>query len=192
MIAVLEAPEIRKQARPLSVEAYHRLGELGEIDESVELIEGVLCNKMSKSSLHTTVVKRLFKALLKFCDLERFEVIKEDPLTLENSEPEPDIAVVEGQDEDFEDSHPTSASFVVEVAITSVVIDQLKANSYARAGIPEYWLIRPAEGEIDVYLDPSDEGYKSIKTISTDQQLPSVALPGFSIKLADLLPKQKS
>ena len=186
---VLEEPEVRQQMRPMSVAAYHRLVDLGELDERIELIEGFLVEKMSKSSLHTTVVRRLFKLLIRFCDPSKFEVIKEDPLTLDTSEPEPDIAVINGQDEEFEDGHPTSAVFVAEVAITSVGIDQLKANGYARAGIPEYWLIRPADREIDVYRDPSADGYDTLFTVNADEQLLSVALPDFSIKLADLLPK---
>ncbi|MEM7011812.1 MAG: Uma2 family endonuclease [Verrucomicrobiota bacterium] len=190
MIAVLETPEIRQQAYPLSVAAYHRLGELGEVDESVELIEGVLCYKMSKSPLHSYVTGILNDALnavtgSKLC------VRKEEPITLADSEPEPDLCVVEGQLDDFAFEHPKTALFVAEIAISSTAIDQIKANPYARARIPEYWLIRPEAGEIDVHLDPSAEGYQTVKTITADQPLQSVALPNFSIKLADILPKQK-
>lgn len=173
----------------MTVAAYHRLIELGELDNRIELIEGFLVEKMSKSALHTFVVRALCNALSNFGDFGGLLVRKEDPLTLDTSEPEPDVCVVSGQESDYASHHPNTALLVAEVAVSSLTIDRLKGDGYARAGIPEYWLIRPEDEIIDVYREPSPDGYRSHFTVEAGAQLPSVALPGFSIKLADLLPQ---
>lgn len=63
------------------------------------------------------------------------------PLTLDNdSEPEPDVAVVNGNIRDYADHHPSSAILIVEVADTVLAYDRMnKAAAYARNAIPEYW-----------------------------------------------------
>ena len=94
MASLLANPVIRHAVVPLSVEQYRRIGEAGIIDERTELIRGVILHKMNKSPLHTLTVKKLVDALRPLLS-PGFELRKEEPLTLQDSEPEPDIAVVE-------------------------------------------------------------------------------------------------
>ena len=64
-----------------------------------------------------------------------------DPLD-DESEPEPDLAVVRGEPIHFLEAHPAVPALVVEVAETSLQLDrELKGGLYARAGLPEYWMI---------------------------------------------------
>src|SRR5437867_7031003 len=100
MSAILEIPEVRQRVSPLSVEEYHRLDEFNENGRRTELIRGIVIEKMSKSPLHRTIGSILFRILS--AQLPKgYTVWKEEPLTLADSEPEPDISVVRGGEKDF-------------------------------------------------------------------------------------------
>jgi len=83
-----------------------------------------------------------------------FWVRQELPLTFASSEPEPDLSVVRGRAADFKTEHPRMAALVVEVSVTSVELDREKARIYARAGIPEYWLVEPQRKIVTVHRTP--------------------------------------
>ena len=117
-----------------------------------------------------------------------FEVRRESPLTLRGSEPEPDLSIVRGKPDDWAKAHPSTAHLVVEVAISSAELDEGKAQIYAEAGIPEYWLVRPEECAVDVYRGPTAEGYLSRTTIAGTDVLSCASIPGVELALADILP----
>src|SRR5438093_3909250 len=99
MAAILEIPEVRQRVSPLSVEEYHRLDEFNENGRRKELIRGIVIEKMSKSPLHCTLAKRLYDRFVAKLR-EGMVVRREDPMTLADSEPEPDVAVVRGTEAD--------------------------------------------------------------------------------------------
>ncbi len=158
MIAVLENPNIRQLARPLSIKGYHLLRDWGIVAIKTELIRGVVVDKMSKSPLHTYVVNVLF-GLLEERLPETHWLRKEDPLTLADSEPEPDISIVKGKPQDFKNAHPTTAEWVIEVAVSSLALDREKATLYAAANIPLYWLVNAEQRCIEVYSHPQQGIY---------------------------------
>src|SRR3954469_13130178 len=124
MLAVAEEPAIRARLHSISVEAYHQLGEVGVLGERTELIRGAVIDQMPRSPLHTYIVLQLDRHLLKilpggFCSRPQ------EPLTFTDSEPEPDIAVVRGQIEVYEDEHPHTAALVMEVCVTSEDLDRI-------------------------------------------------------------------
>jgi Uma2 family endonuclease len=84
------------------------------------------------------------------------------PLALdEHSEPESDIAVVEGAIRDFVSAHPQTAVLVVEVADSTLQYDRTtKARLYARNSIPEYWIVNLQERRLEVYRHPVSDEYK--------------------------------
>src|SRR5256714_8645642 len=105
MSAILEIPEVRQRVSPLTVEEYHRLGEFNENGRRTELIRGIVIEKMSKSPLHSAIARRLYN-MIKALVPAGFVVCREDPLTLADSEPEPDVAIVRGGEEQFFRAHP--------------------------------------------------------------------------------------
>lgn len=143
---------------------------------------------MSKSPLHSAIVRRLFQYFFPLIERNSdFALLKEDPLTLKDSEPEPDLAIVDAREaEDFH-HHPTTAHLVVEVAVTSIEVDRQKAPIYAEAGIPEFWLVRPSDGEIEVYSRPEDGVYREMTTLSGSDSLGSATFPDISLSVEELL-----
>jgi Uma2 family endonuclease len=185
MTAILDLPEVRRRVSPLTVEEYHRPGELNENDKRTELIRGIVIEKMSKSPLRATIASRLFKMILPLVP-EGYTVRKEGPLTLRDSEPEPDISVVKGSDSDFAKSHPAAAALVVEIAVNSVELDRELALLYAEAGVEEYWIVLGNERSVEIYRRPVNGIYAEKTTIAPKGKLTCGSVAGVSVSLEQL------
>jgi Uma2 family endonuclease len=187
MTSLLELPIVRERMHRMSVAEYHRAGETGVLTDDVELLRGIVVTKMAKSPLHEFVAQKLLELLLRLVPVG-FSVRPERPLTLRDSEPEPDISVVRGKPEDWISAHPSTAHLVIEVSISSAAVDEGKAEIYAEAGIPEYWLVRAEERVVDVYREPTGEGYRSKITLSVRDTLRGSAIEGVAFRIADVFP----
>lgn len=185
MASILDEPAVRRAVHPLSVAFYHRAGDLGMLGEDVELLEGTLITKGSKSPLHESLVWLLFEVLER-CLPPGMCVLKEAPLTFLRSEPEPDLAVVRGSRQDFRSGHPTTAELVIEVAVSTLELDRRKAAIYAEAGVREYWIVVPQQRCIEVHCEPRGEVYSRQMTVTDQERLVSVAVPGFAVELGEL------
>ena len=185
MTSFLDDPKVRQAIFPLSVEVYHQVGELGLVDERVELLEGSLFKKPAKSPLHSWLVQFLFRLLEQSLPSELF-LRKEEPLTFSNSEPEPDLAVVKRVSDNYRHAHPETAELVVEVAISTVEVDRQKAAIYAAAGVREYWLVIPATGSVEVYREPAAGVYTQRQTLTSPASLESSVVPGFTASLREM------
>ena len=187
MVAILEMPEVRRRVSRLSVEEYHRLNEFNENGRRTELIRGIVIEKMSKSPLHAALAKRLYDRIIRLVG-NGWVVRREDPLQLSDSEPEPDIAVVTGAEEDFFKAHPTTAELVIEVAVSGPELDRENASLYAEAGVKEYWIVLGLERRVEVYRQPSPNGYQVKLSLGPEDTLTSVGVPAVEIVVADLFP----
>ncbi len=186
MHSLLEQPALRGQVIPLSVEAYHALGEMGFIEEKSELIHGFILAKMPKSPRHRTICQRLVDALRAAAGLD-LSVWQEQPITCHDSEPEPDVAVVRGTLADFAAKHPSTAALVIEVSLSTLERDLEKAGIYAGAGVEEYWIIRPDENAADVYTLPGPDGYGAVRRVELSDTLTPAVLPALVIRMTELL-----
>lgn len=183
--AILEIPEVRQRVSRLSVSEYHRFGEFNENGRRTELIRGIVIEKMSKSPLHRTICSRLYKLLLAQLP-NGYTVWKEEPLTLADSESEPDISVTRGTESSFTSAHPSTAELVVEVAVSSIALDRASASIYAEASVPEYWIILGQEQQIEVYRQPEKGRYQQKDVFGLDASLPCASLAQVRIRVADL------
>ncbi len=159
--------------------------EHGLAPERAELIRGVICEKKSKTFLHSALLSRLGRLMERQLG-DRFWVRREDPLTLVDSEPEPDISVVKGADLDYAPHHPQSAILVVEVAVTSMSDDREQAFMYAAAGVAEYWIVNARAGVVEVFTQPVNGAYQQVHSIPGDGVLVSSSLPELQIDLPAL------
>ena len=184
--SIIDRPEARRQLWPLSVEAYHVLGEAGLIPEKTELLYGFVFHKMPKSPFHRFLVQQLLLALRAVLP-QGLLLWSEQPLRCSDSEPEPDISVIRGEEKDFRNVHPTTAELVIEVSITSEDYDRSKASVYAQAGVKEFWIILTGAKKIEVYRDPIGDRYASLDIIEGDQLAKSKVIPNLGIRPSALL-----
>ena len=145
--------------QPLSVDKYHELIRAGILpeDNSMELLEGRLVQKMTKNPPHRLATGLLHEALQKVVP-DGWFVDSQELVTLSDGEPEPDGIVVRGERRHYKDRHPgpTDLALVVEVADSSLEWDRTeKKRSYARAGISVYWIVNLCDGQLEVYTEPS-------------------------------------
>ncbi len=186
MLAVLENMELRKQALPISVSTYHFMSQHGMVADRAELVRGVIFEKKPKSPLHTLITTLIYKRISLLAP--DYWVRKEDPLTLADSEPEPDVSVVHGNCANFATSHPTTAVLIVEVAVTSAELDREKASLYAEAGVGEYWIVLAQERVVEIYTDAKDDHWCNIRRVGTHETIESTVLPDIRIALPEVFP----
>ena len=149
----------------LSLEQYHKMIRAGILTENdpVEFLEGWLIHKMPKNSPHSVSTK-LTRQLLERILPAGWYVETQEPITLQDSEPEPDVVVIRGSIRDYVDRHASAqdVAFVVEVASSTLERDRrLKRRIYARARIPVYWLINLVESCVEVYTAPLSESVEA-------------------------------
>jgi Uma2 family endonuclease len=181
MTARLDVPEIRERLARISVEDYHRTTE----GRRTELLRGIVIEKISRSPLHRFVAHRLSKLITAQLSSE-FTVFQEGPITMADSEPEPDVAVVVGTEERYLTMHPTTAELVIEVAVSSLEIDRVKALLYAEAGVKEYWIVSMEKRQVEVYRRPGAQGYADRIIVEGASVLECAALPGLRVDFATI------
>jgi Uma2 family endonuclease len=174
--------------RPLKRSEYDRMVELGMFrDERVELIRGVLVKMSPQHAPHASAIQRLTQLLAARLQ-GRFGLRIQCPLALsDDSEPEPDVAIVPPGTYDTE--HPSTALLVIEVADSSLKADRGKAAVYASAGIGEYWIINLNARTVEIHASPEGDRYAEVRTAREGDTLKSAALSGVAIAVAEILPK---
>ena len=187
MLSIFDDPGNRGRIHAVSVADYHRMIEHGTVGENLELIHGILVEKMSKSSLDSKVVIRLLRWLMRELPAGYF-VRPEQPLTLADSEPEPDLAIIAGDDTEIEPGHPTTAELIIEVCVSSEAIDRLKLRLYAEAGVRECWLVLAEERVVERHTAPQGAAYQNIERVTSPATLESTVFPGLALPPAGLFP----
>src|SRR5688572_25103730 len=172
----------------LSVDQYHAMIEKGVLseDDPVELLEGMLVFKMPKRPNHPLCVRLLTTTMDRLLPPE-WHFRAQEPVTLEDGEPEPDGVVVRGGVRDFATRHPSASDvpLIIEVADTSLARDRgIKLRSYARARIPTYWIVDLVGRKVEVYNDPTSDGseprYARPQVYGEDTAVP-VILDGINV-----------
>lgn len=183
--------------RLFTVKEYYKMAEAGILheDDRVELIEGEIVQMPPIGSYHAGDVNRL--AEIFFTRVGRRAIVSvQNPIRLsEYSEPQPDVALLHRRPDFYTTAHPgpQDVLLVVEVADTSADYDrEVKALLYARAGIREYWLWDLAGETVEVYQQPSPEGYQQARRFQRGERLAPEALPELELSVDDMLEPMSS
>ncbi|HEU5258119.1 MAG TPA: Uma2 family endonuclease, partial [Vicinamibacterales bacterium] len=148
------------QARRWTRSEYERMTEAGVLTENdrVELIGGEILTVTPQKSPHATGVVLASEALRRVLTPD-LHVRTQLPLALgDDSEPEPDVAVVRGSLRDYLNAHPRSAVLIVEISDSALAFDRhVKASLYARERVAEYWMVNLVESVVEVYRDPTED-----------------------------------
>lgn len=175
----------------LSVEDYHKLGDVGILteDSRVELIEGELIEMVPIGGPHMAVVNRLTKLLvLAVGDLGVVSVQNPVRLSL-HSEPQPDFAILKPRAGDAVSAvpGPEDVLLLIEVADSTLTYDRgTKLALYAKFGIAESWIVNLQSRCIEVYREPTAQGYTKRIEFQGEAQVSPWALPTMSITAAEV------
>jgi Uma2 family endonuclease len=188
-----ETPLRRRWTR----EQYYKAYEVGvfEANERLELIAGEVITKMPQGPKHFSTIQNIVDAFASLVDHVTHHIRAQGPITLPNdSEPEPDVAIVMGKRQDYYSQHPTPEKvlLLVEVSETTGAFDQnAKANVYAAAGISEYWVLDLKRRTLIVYRAPSEDGWGEVRRLhTTDNVTPNFA-PDAVVAVSTLFPPEE-
>lgn len=186
------------ETRRFSRIEYEKMIELGVFQpgEAIELLGGHLIVAEPQGAAHYTAIVKAARSLQAAFG-PAWYVRSQGPIGLDDeSEPEPDVAVVPGSVEDYGRAHPSRVALIIEVAETSLAVDrQYKGSLYARAGVPEYWILNLIDRVLEVYREPQSDSaaafgwrYTRDDTLDPAVRVTPLAAPASSILVSQLLP----
>ncbi|MGF1523612.1 MAG: Uma2 family endonuclease [Leptolyngbyaceae cyanobacterium] len=164
----------------------------------MEFVEGHVIDMATMSSSHAVALDLMDSALRRMFGVGYY-IRQRKPFTISDSsesEPEPDVAVVQGLIRDYADAHPTVAKLIVEVADTSLLYDrEVKGSLYAKAGISEYWVLNIGDRQLEVYTDSVPDAtaiygfsYNSYQLYKPGQAAAPIGMISQAIAIEDVLP----
>ena len=176
---------------------YDRLIESGFFQDGdrVELLGGQLMVAEPQGSRHAATVSLVAEALRVALGAGWYVMVQLPVALDDESEPEPDVAVVRGTAREYGDAHPSRPVLVVEVAASSRTLErQHKASLYARAAVPEYWIVDIVDNVLEVYRRPTPSpgavhgwSYADVQRLGRGATVFPLAVPAIPIVVADLL-----
>lgn len=179
--------------RGFSVDDYYHLADVGILDEDdrVELIDGEIIVMSPINSPHASGVKAFNREFARKLG-DRAIVSVQDPIHLnDNTEPQPDIALIRYRDDFYASAHPTPDDILllVEVADSSLERDREKARgTYAKHGIPEVWIANLSDDCVERYRNPAQDGYADVSEFRRGDTISPSALPDVELAIDDILP----
>jgi len=161
----------------------------------VELLENYVVLKMPRNPPHDGTLQFISKRLLRHLTAG-WDTRVRMAVVLPDSVPEPDVAVTRGDEAAYLTRHPTATdcALVIEVADSSLLRAQRdKTRIYARAGIPQYWIVNLPDRRVEVYSNPTGPvtvpQYRAFATFQPGDILPlSLDSASVSVPVTDLLP----
>jgi Uma2 family endonuclease len=180
-----------------TIAAYRRLRDTGLFhDMKTMLIEGEILTMTMPSPPHDTALTLAFQCLLAICPTGHYVRNQQRLDVGTRNDPGPDLAVVRGTARDYASHTPTTAAMVVEVADSSLFLDTTtKAELYATAGIPEYWVIDLEGKRLLVFRDPAalpvglgTTAYRTHLTLGPTEIIAPLVAPDAKVRVCDLLP----
>ncbi|MDB5307875.1 MAG: Uma2 family endonuclease [Gemmataceae bacterium] len=184
--------------RRFTVDEYHKLIQIGVLTENdrVELLEGFRVEKLPHDPRHDGTIQLVGDAFSHVLPAG-WDVRVKMAVTLGESEPEPDLAVVRDEASGYMGRHPGPGDFGIVIEVSNTTLDSDrddKSRIYAEAGLPVYWIVNLIDWRVEVYEQPSgptaDPGYGVSHAYTVGGAVPLVLggqLIG-SIPVSDLLP----
>src|SRR3989442_10423608 len=177
---------------------YDRLIECGFFrpGDPIELVGGQLIVAEPQGSRHSATIRAVDEAL-RVAFGAGWDVRTQLPVALdEESEPEPDVAVVPGSFGDYAGGHPSRPVLVVEVSESSLAFDRAhKGSLYARAGLADYWIVNLIDRVLEVYREPGRDPnapfgwrYQSTSAQAPEASVAPLASSYALVRVSNLLP----
>lgn len=178
--------------RQFTVKEYNRMIEAGILTkyDRVELIKGEIIQMAAIGRRHAACVNRLAELFILRLG-QAVTVGVQNPVELnDNSEPQPDLALLRRRDDFYEAGHPQPSDvlLLVEVADTTIEFDrEIKIPLYANSNISEVWLVDINQCLIEIYREPSPNGYQNIKELQSGQIIAMQAFPSVNFTVEEVL-----
>lgn len=178
--------------RPFTTAEYHRMIETGILaeGEQVALIDGAIVKIAPIAPSHAACVKRLNACLSR--KATKFAIVSvQDPIQLDAySEQRPDLALLKSRIDFYAQAHPSPEDVLIAIEVADTTLERdraIKLPSYARAGIPEAWLIDLVNDRIEIHSSPMSGIYQEVSFVLRGQKVISKTIPQLKLKADDIL-----
>jgi Uma2 family endonuclease len=173
-----------------TLDRYHHAVNAGVFaDQAVELLKGEIVLMAPEGVPHAASSSNAGDYLRELLG-HRAKVREGHPITLPNdSEPEPNIAVVDPDATIYRLHHPYPENifWIIEFSNSSLQKDlEIKSTVYAEVGIAEYWVMNLRTLELIVFRDPVNGEYRSQVTL-TQGDIRPLAFPDVCVSVQRLL-----
>ncbi|HID54370.1 MAG TPA: Uma2 family endonuclease [Anaerolineae bacterium] len=184
---------VQTERRLFTTEEYHQMAETGILaeDDRTELIRGEVVAMSPIGVRHAACVKRITE-LLTFHFRNKAIVSIQDPLRLdEMTEVQPDAALLRYRDDYYVQATPTGEDvlLLIEVSDSTLAYDRvIKLPLYARAQIPEVWLVNLVDNLLEVYRAPQGDEYTEFRRVYRKDTAVPLAFPNIPLPVNDIIP----
>jgi len=179
--------------RQFTVDDYYRMAEAGILgeDDRVELIEGEIVQMAPIGSRHAAVVDRITTLFAHLAATKEVIIRIQSPIRLSDlTEPQPDVTLLRPRADYYSGGHPTGADvlLLIEVADSSLDYDrEVKLPLYARAGVPEVWIVDLEGDAVETYTRPAATGYAVVLRVSRGESVSPGVIPSLRLTVDDIL-----
>lgn len=184
---------VKMERRLWTVDEFHHMAKAGILHEEdrLELIEGDIVTMSPIGVRHMACGNKLTDTFSASFTGKAIISVQNPLAVSKESEPVPDIVLFKYRDDFYADEMPeiSDVLLVVEVADTTIAYDRnVKRPLYARAGIPDYWLVNLVDNVIEIHREPEDDTYTKITTAYRSDSVTAVAFPDTPFAVTDLIP----
>ena len=182
-----------RQRRKFTVAEYYAMAEAGILTEKdrVELLDGDVVVMAAVSSRHAACVDWLARTLIPTL-METTIVRVRGPVRLnDRSEPEPDITLLARRDDFYASAHPgpQDVLLLIEVADSTLESDRdVKRQLYARAGIPEVWIVNLQDRRVETYTELEGDEYSSVRYYGSGENVAPLSFPDIALEVDRIIP----
>jgi Uma2 family endonuclease len=178
----------------VTAQEYLRMGETGVFapDARLELIEGEIFEMAPIGPPHAAAVRALTRLIYERAGTRATVSVQAPLVAGQLSVPEPDLALLRPRSDEYASGHPGRADvmLVIEVADTSLRADlETKVPLYARAGVPEVWVVAVGERAVHVFREPGINGYHKSVVARGQDELTPLGLPEVRLRVAEIFPR---
>jgi Uma2 family endonuclease len=136
-----------------------------------------MVKKLGKNPPHSWSTRRILDLLARFLP-PMWTWRLEQPVRIPDfDEPEPEIAIVRGSNDDYKHRTPEPADVALLVEVSESTLDRdqgEKLSANAKGGIPVYWIVNLADGRVEVYTGAGPAGYQSRQDFNPGQAVPVI------------------
>lgn len=183
---------IQVAKRSFTVAEYRRMVEAGILSEAdrVELIDGEVFEMSPIGKRHAACVGLLTRVLTLLLQHGAL-VWAQNPIRLDNySEPQPDLVVLKPRQDFYRNSLPMPEDVMIVIEVSDTTLDydrKVKVPLYARAGLPETWVVNLTEERIEVYSDAAAGAYQTVNSYTRGEEVQSRSLAALRVSVAEVL-----
>ena len=182
--------------RRFTVAEYYAMADAGILtqDDRVELLDGDIILMPPIGDWHAANVDLFTNELPLMLNRQALVRIQGPTRLSDVSEPEPDVMLLEWRDDFYRAGKPTPDDILLIIEVSDTTLDydrNNKLSAYARAGVPEVWIVSRDDRRIEAYTDPSEGKYSSVQHVGPDQTIAPRAFPDVTLEVGQFFPKPK-